>query len=50
MPTLHMSVGQPESPSSIKPWMTKLVLRSSWFEALTVARSVILIRWLNEKR
>lgn len=50
-PTLHTSVGQPESPSSIKPWMTKRVLRSSWkFEALTVARSVILIRWLNEKR
>lgn len=50
-PTLHTSVGQPESPSSIKPWMTKRVLRSSWkFEALTVTRSVILIRWLNEKR
>lgn len=50
-PTLHMSSSQLSSPLSMKPWMMKRVLRSSWkFEASTVSRSVAVISWFNYKR
>lgn len=46
-----MSEGQLSSALSLKPWMMKRVLRSSWkLEASTVDRLLAVISWFNYKK
>lgn len=46
-----MLESQLSSPLSMKPWIMKRVLQSSWkLEASTVDRSVAVISWFNYKK